>query len=194
MNNRREGKTNGYRKRSLRFILLGLVTAILLFMGGYFLLNQDQNKQEVIEHILNDQFSAADAELIRLLESSENATIIGGSELVAFQEETELENYFEQKYRSYFTEDMYEKYITTYFFTYRVPAYYSDIQLKVDDISFKKSNDSDNLYHFTVYVSYGDKQKAEVTGRARVNDNNKISYFNILQDNDLSKAISGFNR
>ncbi len=199
MKNKGEMQSNSYRRRpTRRFLLFGLIAAILFVVGGYFLvnkllLNPDQAKEKVVKHILNDQFTVADVTLIKLLESPDNASVIGNGKSSTPQGGTELEGYLEQEYKSYFTEEMYENYITTYLFTYQVPAVYSDIQLDANEITLKQNNESDGLYDFTVLVSYEGNEEAEVAGRARVNNDEKITYFEILNDDGLSKKLSDVN-
>ncbi|WP_117161734.1 hypothetical protein [Paraliobacillus sp. X-1268] len=177
------------------YLIIGIVfillVGLIVFLGGkqWFFVD-DRGKEEVIEHVLNEQFSTADEELIRLIESPENATILDGTNEVVPEESTDLNVYLEENFGAYFTEDIYQEYLTTYAFMYQVPAYYSNHTLRADDIRLEKSDNEDGLYNFTLSVSYGENEEAVVSGRARVNDQKVISYFEILEDGGLQQVLS----
>ncbi|WP_112180301.1 hypothetical protein [Paraliobacillus zengyii] len=177
------------------YLIIGIVfillVGLIVFVGGkqWFFID-DRDKKEVIEHVLNEQFSTADEELIRLIDSPENATILDGTAEVMSEENTELNAYLEEQYSAYFTENIYQEYLTTYAFMYQMPAYYSNHTLHADDINLEKNDNEDGLYNFTVSVSYGENEEAVVSGRARVNDQEVISYFEILEDDGLQHVLS----
>lgn len=62
--------------------------------------------------------------------------------------------------------------------------------MQTTEISLEKNENEDGLYDFTVNISYGENEESLVSGRARVNDAKKLSYFEILEDDGLQQAIS----
>ncbi|WP_182201144.1 hypothetical protein [Paraliobacillus salinarum] len=189
MEDRNEGKEMGNKKFSLRFVLLGIGLVVLLLIVGFFLLSKNQEQQEVIEHVLTAQFSEVDPELIRLLESTENISVIGNNENFTPKEDKELEQYLEQEYKPYLTEAVYEKYITAYFLPFKAFSYYANVNFEIKDLVLKKSDHADGTYRFTIHLSYAEQEELEVLGLVNVNEENKISYLEFTQDAGLFESI-----
>lgn len=99
-------------------VIVVIVGLIVFLVGRQWFFTDDQGKEEVIEKVLNEQFSTADETLICLIESPENATILDGITNEMPEEDTALNDYLKEKYRAYFTEKMYQEYLTTYAFMY----------------------------------------------------------------------------
>ncbi|MCP3032274.1 hypothetical protein LF817_13080 [Halobacillus sp. A1] len=156
---------------------------------------EDKNG-ETLEAFLTKHFSTADEELVELIESPENNTIIGEEGDDAAEQPdspTELDVYLEEEYSAYFTEHAYSEYIGSQAFSYGLAAYYNDYQLQVDRVDYKESSSGEEAYDFTVTVDYKkegrEEKSADVSGRVNVNEEGKISRFMIHEDEGLLEAI-----
>ncbi|MFC7319765.1 hypothetical protein [Halobacillus campisalis] len=156
---------------------------------------EDKNG-ETLEALLTTHFSTADEELVKLIESPENNTIIGedGDESTEQPESpTELDVYLEDEYSAYFTEHAYSEYIGSQAFSYGLAAYYNDYQLQTDRVDYKESSSGEEAYDFTVTVDYkkedGVEKTADVSGRVNFNEEGKISRFMIHEDEGLLETI-----
>lgn len=140
-----------YKFLTNSFLLFG----ILLFVVGCSE-HQDENIT-TIETVLKHQFTGPDLKLIGLLDSPENAPIIGKEVETSTEEPktpTKLDLYLEARYKPHFTESMYSRYVATYALDYQVAASKSDYQLEVDGIDIEQNETNEDADDFTVKVLY----------------------------------------
>ncbi|WP_079529260.1 hypothetical protein [Halobacillus hunanensis] len=155
---------------------------------------QDENIT-TIETVLEHQFTGPDQKLIELLDDPNNQTIIGkeGDNGSSETKPTELDLYLEETYKSYFTEDMYDKFIGSYALGYHTAAYNNGYQLEVKNIDIKQNDTTENAYDFTVNVQYqkenSQEMTFEVTGRAHIYEEGKISNIDFSDDDGLLEAL-----
>ncbi|UOR14156.1 hypothetical protein [Halobacillus amylolyticus] len=156
--------------------------------------SQDENIT-TIETVLEHQFTGPDQKLIELLDDPNNQTIIGkeGDNGSSETKPTELDLYLEETYKSYFTEDMYDKFIGSYALGYHTAAYNNGYQLEVKNIDIKQNDTTENAYDFTVNVQYqkenSQEMTFEVTGRAHIYEEGKISNIDFSDDDGLLEAL-----
>ncbi|MFD2924303.1 hypothetical protein [Halobacillus naozhouensis] len=185
---------------AFRIVKTFLLSGILVLMVGCSSSDtlktepQDENIT-TIKTVLEHQFTAPDPELIELLEDPNNQTIIGkeGDKGASETKPTELDLYLEETYKSYFTRDMYNKFIGTYALGYHTVSYNNGYQLEVKNIEIKQNDTTNNAYGFTVDVQYqkenNPKMTSEVTGRAHIYEEGKISNIVLSDDDGLLKAL-----
>lgn len=144
-----------------------------------------------IKTVLKQTFTGPDLELIKLLHSPENTTIIGKERGTSIPESpTDLDVYLEEMYQSYFTKNMYSEYIGVYALSY---SFKKDYQMQVDRIHVEQNQTDKNVYSFTAYVQYareGNEQMlAEFSGRVHFSEGGKIAGFKLFTDDGISKAL-----
>ncbi len=184
-----------------RLLKTFLLSGIFLLIVGCSSSDASKNKPQdenitTIETVLEHQFTGPDQELIKLLENPNNQTIIGkeGGNGASEAKQTELDLYLEETYKSYFTEDMYNEFIGTYALGYHTAAYNNGYQLEVRNIDIKQNDTTENAYDFTVNVQYqkenNKKMSSEVTGRAHIYEEGKISNIDFSDDDGLLEALN----
>jgi hypothetical protein len=157
---------------------------------------QDNNNITTIETVIEHLFTGPDQELIDLLYSPENITIIGSNtEVEEVENPTELDLYLEEKYKkSHFTEDMYSQYIVMYVLAYHGTADFNDYHMEVDSIDIEQNATTEGAYDFTVNVLYNkagnEQMNAEVTGRAHIYEEGKIASFKLFDHKELYEALN----
>jgi hypothetical protein len=186
-----------------RFIKFFILFVILLTVVGCSLSNTSESAPQdhnisTIETVIEDLFTGPDQELIDLLYSPENVTIIGNDkeaeEVQEVENPNELDLYLEDKYKKFhFTEDMYSQYIVMYVLDYHVSAHSNDYQMEVDSIEIEQNATTEGAYDFIVNVLYnkaGNEQgKAEVTGRIHIYDDGKIASFKLFDHKELYESL-----
>ncbi|MDP5277098.1 hypothetical protein [Chengkuizengella axinellae] len=164
--------------RALVIPMFCLTLAILVV--GCSSETEDENIK-VIKSVLQQQFTS-DQELIEILDRFTNTS-------------TELEDYLDEQYKSYFTENYYYGFIGSHAMTYQLTAHYENYIISVKSIDIKQNEATEGAYNFTVNVIYkkegaGEKQ-AKVMGRAHIYEQGKISHMYYLNDNGLYKSLKG---
>lgn len=178
-----------------------LLFGILLTVVGCSLSDTSEsapqdNNITTIEAVIEDLFTGPDQELIDLLYSPENVTIIGSdTEVEEVENSTELDLYLEEKYKkSHFTEDMYSQYIVMYVLDYHISAHSNDYRMEVDSIDIEQNATTESAYDFTVNVRYNkagnEQMNAEVTGRVHIYEESKIASFNLFDHKELYEALN----
>ena len=160
---------------SMLLLLLGI---ILLFAGcssSVKSTSQDKNIT-AIKTVLKHQFTGPDIDVVELLESP-----------------AELDQYYEKRYKSYFTENMYKSFIAANAYHYLFMAHNNGQQLKVDTVDVENIESTKSDYTFKVVVlidKKGRNQKsAEVSGRVSFNKEGKITSIRNLDDGGLIKEL-----
>ncbi|MBT2663220.1 hypothetical protein [Bacillus sp. ISL-45] len=159
-----------------RIVLSLLLSGVVLFVAGCSSpvksTTQDPNIS-AIKTVLEHQFTGPNPEFI---EGSDNIE--------------KLEQYYEKRYKPYFTEERYNSFIATLAYHYVHVAHNNDKQIKVDKVSVEKDEDT---YNFKVTVLYGKEDSgqnsAEVTGRAKFNEEGKITHIQYLNDGELTEKL-----
>jgi hypothetical protein len=158
-----------------RKILSLLLLSVLLFAAGCSSTvksSQDPNIT-AIKTVLEHQFTGPDPEFVEGLDDTEK-----------------LEQYYEKRYKPYFTEERFNSFIATTAFQYALVAYNNGKEINVDQVDVEKEEDA---YAFKVTVLYGkegsDLESAEVTGRVKFNEDGKITNLQYLNDSGLSEKL-----
>ncbi|MCM3572351.1 hypothetical protein M3172_04065 [Mesobacillus subterraneus] len=154
-----------------------LLSCVLLFVTGCFATDKPLSKDPnitALQTVLEHQFTGPDPEFI---EGSDNIE--------------KLEQYYEKRYKPYFTEERYNSFISTSAYQYILVALNNDKQIKMDKVKVEKDEDT---YTFKMTVLYGKEESsqnsAEVTGRAKFNNEGKITSIQYLNDDGLSEKLS----
>lgn len=162
-------------RRSMSLLLLG----IILLAGGCSssVKSTPQDKNiTAIKTVLEHQFTGPNAEFIDGLDNI-----------------PKLEQYYEKRYKSYFTEDMYRRFISAHAYDYLLMAHNSDKQIKVNQVSVESDESTEGAYNFKVVILYdteGTNQgSAEVSGRVKFNKEGKIASISYLDDGGLSTEL-----
>ncbi|UOQ83432.1 hypothetical protein [Gracilibacillus salinarum] len=154
----------------------------------------EDNNITTIKTVLQEQFTGPDLEMINLLEKPENASIIKEEETSPPENPTALDKLLEKKYKTYFTDTMYDKFIGAYAMDFQTSAYYGNYQISVKNIDVKQSESAESSYDFRVNVLYqkeGNKEeKAEISGKAIVNEESRIAKIDYLDDGDLTNIFN----
>ncbi|WP_335377595.1 hypothetical protein [Bacillus sp. JJ1122] len=160
---------------SISLLLLG----IILFMGGCSssVKSTPQDKNiTAIKTVLEHQFTGPNEEFIEGLDNI-----------------PKLEQYYEKRYKSYFTEDMYNRFIVAHAYDYLLMAHNNGKQIKVDTVSVKSIESTEGTYTYKVVVLYGkegsNQESAEVSGRAKFSKDGKIASIKYLDDGGLSEEL-----
>ena len=153
-----------------------LLLFVLLFVAGCsssVKSSQDPNIT-AIKTVLEHQFTGPEPEFVEGLDDIEK-----------------LEQYYENRYKPYFTEERYNSFIATTAFQYVLVAYNNGKEIKVEKVDVEKEEDA---YTFKVTVLYGkkdgDQESAEVTGRVKFNEEGKITNIQYMNDDGLSEKLS----
>ncbi|AZB40996.1 hypothetical protein CEF21_00800 [Bacillus sp. FJAT-42376] len=137
--------------------------------------NQDPNIT-AIKQVLHSQLTGPDSEFINGLDNI-----------------PKLEQYYEKRYKSYFTEEMYNSFVSAYAYNYLLMAHVKGQQLKVDAVNVKRIDSKDDIYDFKALVLYGKKgsnqKSAEVSGSVNFNKEGKITGITYSEDDGLSKEL-----
>lgn len=165
------------------------IIAVFIILGGYIMLNfldvdKADGRETALRELLTIQFSTADKALIQALESPDSHIMIDDNGNIDLTNDTPLNHYLDEHYHAYLTDSYYEEYVTRYLLSYRVLAYYNDIDLNISNITIE-NQEAEGEYHFTVHVDDGNDQQGKVTGRAHVTADEKISYLDIMEDDTL---------
>lgn len=174
-----------------------LFAVFLIFFVGCSSTNISQDGNiTTIETVLENQFTGPDQEFIELLNSPENVTIIGDDSEASDEDlETfsELDLYLEEKYKSFFTPNMYNKFIATYALGYQVAAFNGGFEIETDNIYIEKSDTIKGSYDFIANILYhkegNEQMTAEVSGKAEINEESKITSIRFLDDNGLMDVL-----
>lgn len=146
-----------------------------------------------IETVLTEMFTGPDSKWIRLLEDPANLTIIREGETTSPESPTELDLYLAEIYKPHFTESMYEQFVGAYAMNYQVSAYYNHYKINAESIDLTRNDSTDAAYNFNVNVVYSKEdvgeEKAQVSGRAYLNEDGKIAKLVFLKDDGLSIAL-----
>jgi hypothetical protein len=104
-----------------------------------------------------------------------------------------LEQYYEKRYKSYFTEDMYSKFIAAHAYDYLLTAYNHNKQIKVKNVSVESIDSTEGGYNFKVVVLYDkagrNQGSAELSGTVNFNEDGKIANIKYLNDGGLSEEL-----
>ncbi|WP_079508775.1 hypothetical protein [Mesobacillus jeotgali] len=159
-----------------RLMLSLLLLVVLLFVAGCSSTVKSTSKDPnmtAIKTVLEHQFTGPDSEFIEGTENTEK-----------------LEEYYEKRYKSYFTEERYNSFIAASAYTYVLLAYNNDKEIKAEKVDVRTE---EGWYHFNVTVSYGEagngQNSAEVTGKAKINDDGKITNVQYLNDGGLTSNL-----
>lgn len=129
-----------------------------------------------LKTVLEHQFTGPDSEFIEGLDNI-----------------AKLEQYYEKRYKSYFTNDMYTKFIAPHAYDYLLMAHNNGQQIKVDTVSVEcneSTEDSNNFKVVVLYAQEGSNQKsAEITGTVYFHKEGKIASITYLADGGLSKEL-----
>ncbi len=181
-------KNQSAQRTTSQTVLLSII-AVVILLSGYFVIryldvDKADGREAALRELLTIQFSTADKTLIQALESPDSHIMIDDSGNIDLTNDTPLNQYLDEHYHAYLTNSYYEEYITRYLLSYRVLAYYNDIDLNISNITIEKQ-EAEGDYRFTVHVDDGDNQQGEVTGWAHVTADEKIGYLEIMEDETL---------
>ncbi|WP_335432932.1 hypothetical protein [Bacillus sp. JJ1609] len=136
---------------------------------------QDKNIT-VIKTVLKHQFTGPNEEFIEGIDNI-----------------PKLEQYYEKRYKSYFTEDMYNRFIAAHAYDYLLMAHNNGKQINVDTVSVESIDSKEGTYTFKVAVLYdieeSNQGSAEVSGRVNFNKEGKIAGIKYLDDGGLSEEL-----
>lgn len=176
------------------YYLIGSLFLLILVVAGYIGIQESQSNkrdkhEDVLDIVLNDQFSMAEDSLIELIESEENADVLKDGMHLNKGDVSAVDEYMDNKYGQYFTEESMTEFIANYVIPYKVFSYFNNVPLSVENISIEEEEGSEAGYYFSVDVLVNQTDQRTVSGRASVNEANKISYFEILNDSGLYDDI-----
>lgn len=182
----KDPRENQTAKRTTSQTVLLSIIAIFIILGGYIGLkfldvDKAEGREAALRELLTIQFSTADKALIQALESPDSHIIVDDNGNIDLTNDTPLSQYLDEHYHAYLTDGYYEEYMTRYLLSYRVLAYYNDIDLNISNITIEKQ-EAEGDYRFTVLVDDGDDEQGEVTGRAHVTADEKINYLDMTTD------------
>ncbi|RWZ50132.1 hypothetical protein EQV77_17810 [Halobacillus fulvus] len=178
-----------------KLTMIMLIVGISMFVAGCSSTNiQSASKDDnvsSIQTVLQNQFNGPDQKLMNLLEDPENATFIGDTEEEGNNKETEteLEKYFSEVYKPFFTENMYEKFIGAYAMNYHTAAAKNNYKIEVKELKISQGDSNKDAYDFSLKVAYegkGINGSEKVTGKAHMNDEGKITKIQYFENNLLN--------
>ncbi|TDQ34588.1 hypothetical protein [Aureibacillus halotolerans] len=173
------------RKWTKHKLGLALLLVLLLVAGGC-----SSQTDSVIETVLNQQFSGPDEELIALLEDPENLAIIGDDEQKRAPSSTDLEDYLQETYGSLIIENSYQEIVSNAVHI-QTAAAENNYSLKAEDFQLNQSDANEKEYDFSFDVVYEGNENSgeqEISGKAFVNENDKIA--DIRFDESLQSLLN----
>jgi hypothetical protein len=163
------------KRLSMSLLLIGMFLFLTGCSSSVNSSGEDQNIS-AIKTVLEHQFTGPDSEFIEGLDNTEK-----------------LEQYYEKRFRPYFTEERYTSFIASQAYDYLLMAYNNGVQIKAEKVTVEGIESTDGVYHFKVVVVYdkeGNNQKsAEVSGKATLNKEGKIASIQYLNDGGLSHEL-----
>lgn len=173
-----------------------LIVSLALVSGCSFGTETKDTNTSTLEIVLGHLFNGPHDELIELVNDPANQTIIGIGEEDKKEQNSdgasELDDYLQDLYGTYFTNNAYERFYGIYPLEYQLHAYENKHKMSVDTIDVEESDAKNKRYDFTVLVTIIDKsedeanfKKMEVEGYANFSQEGKITRFNILDDDGL---------
>lgn len=172
------------------FISLMLLLTAVVFAACSNTKAEDPNV-EIVEKVLDLQFSGPDEKMIELLENSEHTTIVDGKQV-----NEAFDTYSKDVYGAYFTENYLVPFFQTAGLIYPTSADFSGYKLDLKDVVVTQASNASNRYTFTATVGYvkeGEEEKtADVSGVVlfSTKDKGKIGKFDYGEDNGLAKELS----
>lgn len=164
-----------YFRISMSLLLLGVLLLVAGCSSNVKSMPKDPNIA-TIKTVLEHQFTGPEQEFIEGLDNI-----------------AKLEQYYEERYKAYFTEDMYNKFISAHAYDYLLQAHNNGQQLKADTVSVESDGSTEGSYLFKVAVLHGEKgsnqKSAEVSGKVNFNKEGKITSIKFLNDGGLSEAL-----
>ena len=159
----------------MSMLFLGVILLVAGCSSNVKSMPQDQNIATV-KTVLEHQFTGPDQEFIEGLDNI-----------------AKLEQYYEERYKVYFTEDMFNKFISAHAYDYLLIAHNNGQQIKADTVSVESDESTVGSYSFKLAVLYGEdgsnQKSAEVSGKVIFNKEGKITSIQYLKDGGLSEAL-----
>jgi PBP1b-binding outer membrane lipoprotein LpoB len=160
---------------SMSLLLLGIILFLAGCSSDVESKTQDQNIT-TIKTVLKHQFTGPDQEFVEGLDNIEK-----------------LEQYYEERYKAYFTEEMFNKFISAHAYDYLLTAHNNGQQIKADTVSVEKDELTEGNYLFKLVVLHGEEESnqksAEVSGKVIFNKEGKITSIKYLNDGGLSEEL-----
>ncbi|MCM3666531.1 hypothetical protein M3204_19095 [Mesobacillus subterraneus] len=165
-----------YSRLSMSLLLLGIILFLAGCSSDVESKTQDQSIT-TIKTVLEHQFTGPDQEFVEGLDNTEK-----------------LEQYYEERYKAYFTDEMDNKFISAHAYDYLLMAHNNGQQIKVDTVSVEREKSTEGSYSFKMAVLYGEdgsnQKSAEVSGKVIFNKEGKITSIKYLNDGGLSEELS----
>jgi PBP1b-binding outer membrane lipoprotein LpoB len=159
----------------MSLLLLGIILLVVGCSSNVKSAPKDQNIA-TIKTVLEHQFTGPEQEFVEGLDNI-----------------AKLEQYYEERYKAYFTEDMFNKFISAHAYDYLLMAHNNVQQIKADTVSVEKDGSTEGTYRFKMAVLYGEEgsnlKSAEVSGKVIFNKEGKITSIQYLNDGGLSEAL-----
>lgn len=144
-----------------------------------------------IEYVLKTEFSSPKKKYNQIVQNPANIAKIDGQRVLKAWNGSELYNYVENLYQPYFTTVGFEKFFSTSAFSYTLQS--SDVHIKVDHVSVKRSKDYKKNYDFVVHVKYKKGENPEklyqIKGVAVLPEEGKIEKITYSDDGGLLENI-----
>ena len=144
-----------------------------------------------IEYVLKSEFSSPKKKYNQIVQNPANITKVDGQRVLKAWNGSELYNYVEDLYQPYFTTVGFEKFFANTAFSYTLQS--SNIHIKVDNISVKRSKNYNKSYNFVVNVKYKKGKNPEkyyqVKGVAKLPQDGKIEEITYSDDGGLLENI-----
>jgi hypothetical protein len=159
----------------MSLLLLGIILLVVGCSSNVKSAPKDQNIA-TIKTVLEHQFTGPEQEFVEGLDNI-----------------AKLEQYYEERYKAYFTEDMFNKFISAHAYDYLLTAHNNGQQIKADKIRVEKDESTEGSYRFKMAVLYGEDvsnpKSAEVSGKIIFNKEGKITSIQYLNDGGLSEDL-----
>lgn len=159
----------------MSLLFLGVILLVAGCSSNVKSMPKDQNIATV-KTVLEHQFTGPEQEFIEGLDNI-----------------AKLEQYYEERYKAYFTEDMFNKFTSAHAYDYLLMAHNNGQQIKADTVSVESGESTEGSYSFKIAVLYGEdgsnQKSAEVSGKAIFNKEGKITSIQYLNDGGLSEAL-----
>lgn len=165
-----------------RPLVVTMTAVFLVFSAGCTgaedtVVQQDRSN---LNHVLTNQFSGPDETLVQLLNDPEQATVIGDTDNATENAagNSELDAYYQEQYREYFTADAYEEFVRIHAAQHHMIAEENEIEMSVEDLRVTRKDTDDRAYDFHLQVAYQNNDPqgtGNIQGQAWMNDKHRIT-------------------
>lgn len=184
--------TENKRNRPLRWVGVGLLSAVLL-VAGCSKTESDKNPEAsavkpeaLVEQVLKLQLNAPDKEMLDLMWDEKNQEVVDGVLM-----NPKFDMYITQQYGEYFTAEALDTFMRTFGTTYHNLADTEGYEMDLGNLAIEKSEQADNRYNFVATVNLekedGSELMKEIEGIATIStDFGKIGKFEYVSDDGLT--------